>query len=51
MVNDEDILFYLCSRGIAKEHAKRMLLEAFYMDILNRINSPQIQSIVENNII
>ena len=44
---DNDILFYLRSRGISKEDSKKMLLEAFYMDILNRINNSQIQSIIE----
>ena len=48
---DEDVLFYLQSRGISKEYGKRMLLEAFYIDILNRINNPEIQSMVESNII
>ena len=48
---DEDILFYLRSRGISKEYARKMLLEGFYMDILNRINNPKIQSIVEANIL
>ncbi len=44
---DDDSLFYLCSRGISRENSKKMLLEAFYMDVLNRINDFQIQSIVE----
>ena len=48
---DEDALFYLCSRGISKRYGKRMLLEAFYMDILNRMDSPTIQSMVEESIV
>ena len=48
---DEDALFYLCSRGISKRYAKRMLLEAFYMDVLNRVDSPIIKSMVEGSII
>ena len=48
---DEDALFYLSSRGISKRYAKRMLLEAFYMDILNRVDSPTIQSMVEESIV
>ena len=48
---DDDILFYLCSRGIPKQYAQKMLLEAFYIDILNRINIPKIQSMVENNLV
>ena len=48
---DEDTLFYLRSRGISEEYAKRMLLEAFYADILNRINNLNIQSIIKENII
>ena len=38
------------SRGIPKKYAQRMLLEAFYIDILNRINVPKIQSMVETNL-
>jgi len=48
---DEDILFYLRSRGISEEYAKRMLLEAFYTDILNRINNLNIQAIIKENIL
>ena len=48
---DDDTLFYLCSRGIPKQHAQKLLLEAFYIDILNRINSPKIKSMVENNLV
>ncbi len=47
---NEDALFYLCSRGIPKKYAKKMLLEAFYMDILNRVNNPAIKSMVEGSI-
>ena len=48
---DDDTLFYLCSRGIPRQHAQKLLLEAFYIDILNRINSPKIKSMVENNLV
>ena len=48
---DDDALFYLCSRGITKEYAKKMLLEAFYIDILDRVNNPLIQSVVERSIL
>ena len=48
---DDDTLFYLCSRGIPKQQAQKLLLEAFYIDILNRINSPKIKSMVENNLV
>ena len=48
---DNDALFYLCSRGIPEKYAQKMLLEAFYIDILNRIDIPKIKSMVENNLI
>ena len=48
---DNDALFYLCSRGIPKKYAQKMLLEAFYIDILNRIDIPKIKSMVENNLV
>ncbi len=48
---DDDTLFYLCSRGIPKQYAQKLLLEAFYIDILNRINVPKIKSMVENNLV
>ena len=48
---DDDTLFYLCSRGIPKQQAQKLLLEAFYIDILNRIDSPKIKSMVENNLV
>ena len=48
---DNDALFYLCSRGIPEKYAQKMLLEAFYIDILNRIDIPKIKSMVENNLV
>ena len=48
---DDNALFYLCSRGITKEYAKKMLLEAFCIDILDRVNNPLIQSVVERSIL
>ena len=48
---DDEALFYLCSRGIKKEYAKKMLLEAFYIDILDRVDNPVIQSLVEKSIL
>ena len=48
---DNDALFYLCSRGIPQKYAQKMLLEAFYIDILNRIDIPKIKSMVENNLV
>ena len=45
---DDDILFYIRSRGVPEKYAKKMLLEAFYMDILNRVNNPKTKSVIEN---
>ena len=35
---DEDQLFYLRSRGVSKSSAKAMLLHAFIIDVMDKIN-------------
>lgn len=39
--------FYLESRGIPKEHAKRMLCQGFAMDVLLKIENPSIKSFAQ----
>ena len=41
---DEDALFYLRSRGIAKKEAQAMLMYAFANDVLENIKIPELQN-------
>lgn len=38
-VLDEMQLFYMCSRGISREDAKQMLIDAYLDDVLNKISN------------
>ena len=40
---DEDALFYLRARGLGREEARRILIQAFATDVLNRIRHKPIQ--------
>jgi Fe-S cluster assembly protein SufD len=44
---DEEALFYLRSRGLNKENARSLLLRAFAIDILEKIQLEPIRSYVE----
>ena len=44
---NHDMLFYLQSRGIPQEEAKRMLLKGFSEEIIQRISHPAIQQSIE----
>ncbi|MEO8415855.1 MAG: Fe-S cluster assembly protein SufD [Ginsengibacter sp.] len=48
---DEEALFYLRTRGISKEHAQSMLLEAFAEDIVEQIKLEPLRSYVEELIV
>ncbi|MGB3956097.1 MAG: Fe-S cluster assembly protein SufD [Brooklawnia sp.] len=41
---DDEQLFYLRSRGIPEEQARRLVVEGFFLDIIRRIGVPQIES-------
>lgn len=41
---DQDALFYLCSRGIAREEAMTMLLQGFAEEIINRVVNPALRA-------
>ena len=43
---DETALFYMQSRGIPKKEAKALLLYAFGNDVVDKINIPQLKSII-----
>lgn len=40
---DDEQLFYLRSRGIPEEQARRLVVEGFFLDIIRRIGVPQIE--------
>lgn len=41
---DENQLFYLRSRGIPEDQARRLIVEGFFLDIIRRIGLPEIES-------
>ncbi len=47
---DDHSIFYLQARGIGKEMAKKMLLEAFVMEITDSIPNPTIQAAIRLHI-
>lgn len=42
---DETPLFYLMSRGISKEDARRLLLEAFMSEIFDKISNEEVRTL------
>ncbi|MEN6295231.1 MAG: Fe-S cluster assembly protein SufD [Chloroherpetonaceae bacterium] len=47
---DDDMLFYLRSRGISEENAKKLLLQAFAVDVLNKFQWVEIKEPIESHI-
>lgn len=47
---DKEQLFYLCSRGIGEEEARRMLVHAHLAEVLARADNPEIREWLQNNI-
>ena len=47
---DEEPMFYLRSRGISEQEARRLLLNAFADDIAEKIKIPQLVAILESEI-
>ena len=47
---DDEQLLYLCSRGIPYDLAQDMLLDAFEVQILEKITNEQIQEFIKNHI-
>jgi Fe-S cluster assembly protein SufD len=45
---DEEALFYLRARGIGESSARRMLIQAFASDVLNRIHHEPIRTALES---
>ena len=40
---DDEQLFYLCSRGIPEDEARRLVVQGFFGDIIRRIHVPEIE--------
>ena len=40
---DEDALFYMRSRGISEEEGRRMLMQAFMIDVIDTVRIPGLQ--------
>ena len=40
---DEDHLFYLRSRGIPEDQARRLIVEGFFLDLIHHIDIPEIE--------
>lgn len=49
-VLDEMQLFYMCSRGISRNEAKQMLIDAYLDDVLNKISNNDIYNLFKNKI-
>jgi len=43
---DPNSIFYLMSRGLSKEQAKKMLVEGFLNETIETITEPNIQSLI-----
>lgn len=41
---DDEQLFYLRSRGVPEEQARRLIVEGFFLDIIGRIQVPEIEA-------
>jgi Fe-S cluster assembly protein SufD len=47
---DEDALFYLCARGISRDEARRLLIEAFIRDALDLVPSPPLRAYLSDRL-
>jgi Fe-S cluster assembly protein SufD len=47
---DDEQLFYLQSRGINEDEARRLVLRGFFEDLLNQIGVPEINDRVRDSI-
>lgn len=45
---NEEQWFYLCSRGINKDLAKKMLIEGFVVEVAHQINDAELRLLIEN---
>jgi len=42
---DEDSIFYLRSRGISEQDAKKMMIEGFLAEVINKVKNEKIRNI------
>jgi Fe-S cluster assembly protein SufD len=47
---DEDVLFYLQSRGIPFEEAERLVVFGFFQEVLDRVTLPEVKGSLERAI-
>ena len=47
---DQDQLFYMRSRGIGEDEAKQILIDAYLLEVINRIDDEQIREWVRSNV-
>ncbi|SMY10915.1 Fe-S cluster assembly protein SufD [Brevibacterium jeotgali] len=47
---DEQHLFYLMSRGIAEEEARRLVVRGFFNEVIQKIGIPEIESVLNEKI-
>lgn len=47
---DDEMLFYMRSRGISEEKAKKLLLQAFALDVINKFGWEEIKNLLITNI-
>ncbi len=47
---DDDLLFYLLARGIDKETARALLVQAFVGDALEQIDNEAMREIIQNRV-
>ena len=44
---DENKIFYLMTRGLSKDEAKQILLDGFYMEVIEKITDIKIKKIIK----
>jgi Fe-S cluster assembly protein SufD len=44
---DENSIFYLMSRGISKEDAKKLLINGFLIDVVNKITDEHAKELIK----
>ena len=47
---DEDAMFYLMARGLSKESSRKLLINAFAEDVLEKLVNEDLREIIEDTI-
>ena len=45
---NEDSIFYLMSRGLNYQEAKKLLINGFLLDVIEKITDPEIKNLIKN---